>query len=88
MAISQHRDVVEAAVTGVPEPKGIFEIELHAFVVARKGSKVTETELLAHCRTQIEQYKLPARIHFRNSLPKSAVGKVLRQELAAQRVAV
>ncbi|MCH7526690.1 MAG: acyl--CoA ligase, partial [Planctomycetes bacterium] len=88
MAISQHRDVVEAAVTGVPDPKGIFEIELHAFVVARKGSKVTETELLAHCRTQIEPYKLPARIHFRNSLPKSAVGKVLRQELAAQRVAV
>jgi len=88
IALGRHAGVAEAAVGALPDPRGIFETQLHAFVVARKGVALTEDELLAHCRRFLEAYKLPARIHFRTSLPKSAVGKVLRQELLVERPAV
>ncbi len=81
MALNRHSGVVESAVAGVPDPNGILENELHAFVVLHRGATLTETELLAHCRQLIEPYKVPARIHFRTSLPKSPVGKILRHAL-------
>jgi excisionase family DNA binding protein len=88
IALSRHAGVAEAAVTGLTDPRGIFETQLHAFVVTKKGEPLTEDELLEHCRRYVEAYKLPARVHFRNSLPKSAVGKILRQELVVERPAV
>jgi acyl-coenzyme A synthetase/AMP-(fatty) acid ligase len=71
MALNRHPGVVESAVAGVPDPNGILENELHAFVVPHRGTTLTETELLAQCRQLVEPYKVPARIHFRASLPKS-----------------
>ena len=80
--LNSHPIVVEAVVAGLPDPRGILEQELHAYVVLRRGATVSEAELLSHCRQQLEPYKVPAGVHFRLSLPKSSVGKVQRHVLA------
>lgn len=81
MALNRHPAVTESAVIGLLDPSGIFELRLHAFVVPKGAAKPTESDLLAHCRQFVEPYKIPAQIHFRASLPKSPVGKLLRQQL-------
>lgn len=83
MALSRHPGVAECAVAGLPDPRGVFELELHAFVVPKANVRLTESELLAHCRRFVESYKAPAHVHLRTSLPKSPVGKILRHALAA-----
>jgi long-chain acyl-CoA synthetase len=75
--------VREAAVVAIPDPEGILENVLHAFVVPRAGKLVQEPELLDRCRDNLEPYQIPARIRICESLPRSAVGKVLRRSLAA-----
>ena len=77
-ALSRHPKVLEAAVVGMPDAKTGEAV--HAHVVKRDPSLTTE-ELLAHCRTLLTGYKLPARVVFRDDLPKTAVGKILRREL-------
>ena len=77
----------DAAVCTVPDPDGILEQALHAFVVPRNGVEVTEEELVAHCRRQLETYKVPARFHFRSSLPKSSIGKANRHLLVGESAA-
>ena len=78
----EHPDVLEAAVIGVPDP---YRGEVpKAFVALREGSALTEEALLMHLRGQIAPFKLPKSVEFRKELPKSAVGKLLRRELAAQ----
>ena len=77
-ALSRHPKVLEAAVVGLPDAKTGEAV--HAFVVKRDDS-LTAEELLAHCRTLLTGYKLPARVVFRDDLPKTAVGKILRREL-------
>jgi acyl-CoA synthetase (AMP-forming)/AMP-acid ligase II len=83
--LNNHSAVVESAVRGLPDPRGILEQELHAFVVLKKDAAASELELLAHCRQHLEPYKTPARIHGRLSLPKSSVGKLQRHLLASER---
>jgi long-chain acyl-CoA synthetase len=76
--VVQHPGVLECAAIGVPDERTGEAIRL--FVVLRdKG--VTEDELLAHCRDRLTRYKMPHHITFRDSLPKSNVGKVLRRQL-------
>ena len=53
-----------------------------AFVVKRPGSGVTEEEILAFCKERLAPYKTPKAVEFRDDLPKSAVGKLLRRVLA------
>ncbi len=77
-----HPAVLEAALVGVPDPhKG--EVG-RAFVVLRPGAQATAEEILAHCRTHLAPYKIPKGIEFRESLPKSLIGKVLRRVLAEE----
>ena len=76
--LSRHPKVLEAAVVGMPDAKSGEAV--HAHVVKRDDS-LTADELVAHCRTLLTAYKLPVRVHFRDELPKSAVGKILRREL-------
>ncbi len=82
MVLNRQPDVAESAVVGLPDPAGIFEHTLHAFVVLKRAFEpAVEKRILAHCREHLEPHKVPAHVHFRKSLPKSAVGKILRHEI-------
>ncbi len=71
--------VAECACVGVPDEKTGEAVKL--FVVRMPGTSVTEAEVIAHCRTGMTGYKVPKNVRFVETLPKSAVGKILRREL-------
>ena len=75
--LMQHASVAAAAVVGAPDAaRGEAVV---AFVVASPG--VTAAELIAHCRATASTYKVPDRIEFRDALPATATGKLLRAPL-------
>ena len=77
-----HPAVLEAAAVGVPHPsKG--EV-VKAFVVLRPGMRASAQELVDHCRASLAPYKVPVEVSFREALPKTIVGKVLRRQLAQE----
>jgi len=80
--VGGHPMVSEVAVHGLPDPDAGEVIK--AWVVLREDAKgkLSEDELLAWCRDNMTHYKVPKHIEFRNEIPKSPVGKVLRRELA------
>ncbi len=78
-ALFTHPKVREAAVIGVPHERRGETVK--AFVVIKEGETATEEEIIAYCREQLAPYKAPRIIEFRDDLPKSMVGKVLRREL-------
>jgi long-chain acyl-CoA synthetase len=75
----EHPAVQEAAVTGVPDEYRGETVK--AFVVLKEGAQAEEDEIIAFCRERLAGYKVPRNVEFRQSLPKSTVGKVLRREL-------
>jgi malonyl-CoA/methylmalonyl-CoA synthetase len=77
VVLEQHPAVAEVAVAGLPSER--WGEEVTAFVVAR--SPVAEDELVAHARARLAAYKCPRAIRFVASLPRNALGKVLRTEL-------
>jgi long-chain acyl-CoA synthetase len=77
-----HPAVEDAGVVGVPEERR-GEVPV-AFVVLSPGKTATADELLAYCRANLSRYKVPARLEFRDELPKTMIGKVLRTELRSQ----
>jgi long-chain acyl-CoA synthetase len=80
--LAGHPAVAEVGVAGVTDPaKG--EI-VKAWVVLRAGQTATESDLRAFCKEGLAPFKVPARIEFRNELPKTMVGKVLRRALRDQ----
>ncbi|WP_406671914.1 AMP-binding protein [Natronospira sp.] len=79
--LAQVDKVHESAVVGVTDEKS-GEVPW-AFVVKRDES-LTEQELAAHCKENLAGYKRPKRFIFRDELPKTPVGKVLRKELRAE----
>jgi long-chain acyl-CoA synthetase len=74
-----HPKVLEAAVIGVPDEKRGETVK--AFVVLKEGQSATPEEIIAFCREHQAVYKTPTIIEFRDELPKTQVGKVLRREL-------
>jgi len=76
--VAMHAGVLECAAIGVPDSKSGEAVKL--FVV-KKDPALTAEALLAHCREQMTAYKCPREVEFRNELPKSNVGKILRREL-------
>ena len=81
-ALATHPAVLEAAAIGVPHP--IKGEEVKAFVVAKPGQTATADELIAFCREQLAPFKVPRAIEFREALPKTLIGKVLRRPLAEE----
>ena len=75
---ASHPKVLEAACIGVSSPKTGEALKL--FIV-KKDESLTKEELIAFCRTELTGYKVPKDIEFRDELPKSNVGKILRREL-------
>lgn len=81
-----HPAVQEASVIGVPHPmRG--DDTLTAFVVLKAGQQVSADDLKAYCRKNLAPYKVPRVIEFRNELPKTQVGKVLRRVLMEEQKA-
>ena len=70
--------VLEVAAIGVPDEKSGEAVKL---VIVKKDPALSEEAVRAHCRTELTGYKQPRHIEFRDSLPKSNVGKILRREL-------
>ncbi len=73
-----HPGVKDAGAVGVPDERSG---EAVALFVVRKDPALTAEALLAHCAKHLTGYKLPRRIEFREQLPKSAIGKILRRQL-------
>tara|TARA_R110000868_G_scaffold4155_27_gene25505 strand:- start:4440 stop:5987 length:1548 start_codon:yes stop_codon:yes gene_type:complete len=78
-ALYQHENVHECAVVGVPDEK--YGEALFAAIVPRPGTTLTESEIIDHCRGRIGGFKIPRRMAFVDSLPKSAMGKILKTEI-------
>lgn len=76
--VAGHKKVLEVAAIGVPHEKSGEAIKI--FVIKRDPS-LTEEELRAYCEENLTKYKVPRYIEFRESLPKSNVGKILRRAL-------
>lgn len=75
----EHRDIVEAAVIGIPDDN--FGEEVKAFVVLKEGAEVDEAALIAFCAIKLAKYKIPKQIVFVEELPKNSTGKVLKRFL-------
>lgn len=76
----EHPDVAEAVAIGVPDEYRGETVK--AFVVKRPGAPATEDEVLSFCKERLAAYKAPKTVEFREDLPKSTVGKLLRRVLA------
>ncbi|MDS1139648.1 AMP-binding protein [Pusillimonas sp. SM2304] len=74
----EHPDVRDAAAIGVPDEHSGEVVKL--FVI-RKNNTLTEEELIKFCRSKLTGYKAPKLVEFRDDLPRSNVGKILRREL-------
>ncbi|MGD8370337.1 MAG: long-chain fatty acid--CoA ligase [Syntrophobacterales bacterium] len=81
--IATHPAVAEVGVAGVPDA---YQGEAaKAWIVLKEGHQATAGELCEYCRERLAAYKVPKSIEFRDTLPKSMVGKVLRRELTGSR---
>ena len=78
-AISLLPEVSMCAVIGLPDPK--WGETVHAAIVLREGMQLSKQEIIEHCRKEISTYKCPRSIEFRDELPLSAAGKLLKYKL-------
>jgi long-chain acyl-CoA synthetase len=75
----QHPKIQEAISVGIPDKYRGETVK--AYIVLKPGATATPDEIIAFCREKLAAYKVPRIVEFRDSLPKSAVGKILRKEL-------
>ncbi|SDE85076.1 long-chain acyl-CoA synthetase [Thermus arciformis] len=80
----QHPAVQEAAVVGVPDPYRGETVAAFLVLKPEYRGKVTEKDIEAFCRQNLAAYKVPRIVVFKESLPKSGVGKILKRELAKE----
>lgn len=81
--LQEHPAVIESCVVGIPDKKVGERVK--AFVVLKKDVKgVTGYDLTKFCRNRLPSYKIPQYIEFRDMLPKSKVGKLLRKEIRSE----
>jgi long-chain acyl-CoA synthetase len=78
----QHPKVADAVSVGIPDAYRGETIK--AFVVLKPGETAEEKDIIDFCREKLAAYKLPKTVEFRDSLPKSAVGKILRKILRVE----
>jgi len=76
-----HPGVLEVAAVSQPDERAG---EVVALFVVRKDPALTEDDIIEHCRKSLTGYKVPKRVYFRDELPKTNVGKILRRELKDQ----
>jgi long-chain acyl-CoA synthetase len=77
--LTQHPDILEAACIGVPDEKSGEAVKV--FVVPRPGHAIGAEQVVSYCRENLTGYKVPRHVEFRDELPKTNVGKILRRAL-------
>jgi len=80
--IAAHPGVLECGVVGVPDEKSGEAVKA---VILKKDPNLTKEAVIQHCKTQLTHYKLPRHVEFRDNLPKTPIGKVLRRALADEK---
>ena len=75
----RHPGVLEAACIGIPDERSGERVKI--FVVPKPGKTATAEDIVAYCREHLTGYKVPREVEFRDELPKTNVGKILRREL-------
>jgi len=78
----EHPKVKEAACYGVPDPYRGQTVKVA--IVLKEGESATEDEIIEFCRPRLARYKIPKLVEFRDALPKSLIGKVLRRVLVEE----
>jgi long-chain acyl-CoA synthetase len=78
----QHPQVLEAAVAGVSDAYRGETVK--AYVVLKPGQTATADDIIAFCRERLAAFKVPKFVEFRDSLPKTMIGKILRRQLIAE----
>jgi long-chain acyl-CoA synthetase len=73
---------LEVGVGGIPDPNRGETVK--AWIVLKPDETLTVEELKAYCKERLAPYKVPTHFEFRNELPKTTVGKILRRELIRQ----
>ncbi|MBV8103502.1 MAG: AMP-binding protein [Hyphomicrobiales bacterium] len=76
--VMSHPGVQEVGAVGVPDMKSGEAVKI---VVVRKDESLTDVEIIAHCRQYLTGYKTPRHVEFRDTLPRTPIGKILRREL-------
>jgi long-chain acyl-CoA synthetase len=77
--IAAHEAVVEVGCVGVPDERTGQAVKV--FVVTRSGAEITPDSIREYCRASLTAYKVPRYVEFRDSLPKTNIGKILRRAL-------
>jgi len=80
-AVSRLDAVLEAAVVGIPDARSGEAVRAY---VVRRDAGLTAEQVIAHCRTVLTDYKVPRSVVFRDELPKTPIGKILRKTLKAE----
>jgi len=78
----KHPAVLDAAVVGIPDK--VWGEEVGAFIVTKPGMSITEQEIIAYCQDRLAKYKCPRQVFFRDSLPKTATGKIQKRKILEQ----
>ncbi len=81
-AIASHPAVLEVGVAGIPHPEREGQEALKAWIVLKPGQSATADDIISFLKDTLAPYEIPRRITFIKELPKTAVGKTLRRELA------
>jgi long-chain acyl-CoA synthetase len=76
--VAAHPGVLECAAVAVPDEKTGEAVKV---VIVRKDPDLTKESVIEHCRTSLTSYKVPRHVEFRDALPKTPIGKILRREL-------
>jgi long-chain acyl-CoA synthetase len=79
-----HPKVKEAVVVGIPQE--FLGEEIKAYIVLKEGETATAEEIIQFCRQQLSKFKVPKEVEFRDQLPKTLVGKVLRRVLRDEEI--
>jgi len=80
--IYQNPKVQEVVVAGIPDPYRGETVK--AYVILKPGQTATSEEIIEFCKDKLAKFKVPTHVEFRDELPKTTVGKILRRELVRQ----